>query len=133
MGGGENIHLKKYPMRLIRSIGFACNGLKRCFAAEANFKIHVLLGIITILMGIGLHISTAEWLVVLICFALVLMIEMINTAIEKLCDVVQPTLHPGIKFVKDISAGAVLVAAMVSLTCGIIIFSPKIIDIVKSF
>ena len=68
-----------------------------------------------------------EWLVVVLCITVVLTLEMINTAIEKLCDVVQPDYHPQIKIIKDIAAGAVLIAALGSIIIGAIIFVPKII------
>ncbi len=119
-------------MKLIRSFGFACNGLRICFTSEANFKIHVFITLVTISLGIGLNISASEWMAVLICFAIVLLTELFNTAIEELCDVVQQNFHPGIKRIKDIAAGAVLVAAVASFIIGIIIFFPKIINFIKS-
>jgi diacylglycerol kinase len=66
------------------------------------------------------------------CIAFVISMEMLNTAIEKLCDVVHKELHPDIKRVKDIAAGAVLVSAIFSLMTGLIIFLPKIILYFKS-
>jgi diacylglycerol kinase len=118
-------------MKLVRSFGFALNGLKVCFTSETNFKIHVLFTITAILLGIGLHISAAEWLVMLFCIGLVAGMEMMNTAVEKLCNVVQAGIHPGIKTVKDVAAGAVLVAAGCSLITGLVIFIPKIIVYLK--
>ena len=119
-------------MKLIKSFGFAWNGLNICFAAEINFKIHVLAAIIAIALGIGLHISMLEWGVIILCIALVITMEMINTAIEKLCDVVQKEFHPAIQKVKDIAAGAVLVVALCTLIIGAVIFLPKIISCIKS-
>jgi diacylglycerol kinase len=57
---------------------------------------------------------------------------MINTAIEKLCDVVHKDFHPQIKIIKDMAAGAVLIAAISSLITGVVIFVPKIIFFIKS-
>lgn len=57
---------------------------------------------------------------------------MFNTAIEKLCDVVHKEMHPGIKKIKDIAAGAVLLSALFSLITGVSIFLPKIINLIKS-
>lgn len=116
----------------MRSFAFACNGLKICFASETNFKIHVLLTVVAATLGIGLSISAAEWLAILFCIVLVLAMEMMNTAVEKLCNVVQKDIHPGIKAVKDIAAGAVMVAAGCSMVTGFIIFTPKIIVYFKS-
>ena len=119
-------------MKLFKSFAFAFNGLKICFASEINFKIHVLFAIIAVLFGIGFKISDTEWLVVVFCIAFVIAMEMINTAIEKLCDVVHKDFHPQIKIIKDMAAGAVLIAAINSLIMAGIIFVPKIIVYIKS-
>ena len=119
-------------MKILKPFVFAWNGIKICFISETNFKIHVLFTIIAIALGIGLHISILEWAAIIFCIALVLTIEMMNTALEKLCDVLQKEFHPTIKKVKDIAAGAVLVTAVCSLIIGIVIFLPKIISYIKS-
>lgn len=120
-------------MKFIKSFGYAFNGLKICFAGEPNFRIHTLLTIVALIFGIVLQLSTFEWIVVTLCIAFVIAMEMLNTAIEKLCDIVYKDSHPGIKIVKDIAAGAVLVSAVCSLITGCIIFLPKIIMYFKSF
>ncbi|GAB2835808.1 diacylglycerol kinase family protein [Ferruginibacter profundus] len=119
--------------KIIRSFGFACNGLKTCFISEINFKIHLLLTVIAVSFGIGLSISGTEWSALIFCIAFVTAMEMINTAIEKLCDVVHKDFHPVIKKVKDIAAGAVLLAATGAVITGLLIFLPKIIMYIKSF
>ena len=62
---------------------------------------------------------------------MVLSLEMINTAIERICNIVHKEPHPGIKIIKDLAAGAVLLAAFVAAICGTIIFLPKIIIYLK--
>jgi diacylglycerol kinase len=114
-------------MKLFKSFGYAFTGIKTTFTSETNFKIHLLAAIIATALGIILNITVMEWIIIIFCMALVIIIEMINTAIEKLCDVVHKDIHPVIKMVKDIAAGAVLVAAASSLIIGFIIFLPKII------
>lgn len=120
-------------MKILRSFTFAFNGLKICFTSETNFRIHVLFTIAALLLGIVFKITAAEWLAVIFSIAFVLVTEMINTAIEKLCDVVCKDFHPGIKKIKDIAAGAVLLAAVCSLITSGIIFLPKIIILIKLF
>ena len=120
-------------MKLIKSFAFALNGLKACFCSETNFKIHLLFAAIAVSFGIGFKISDTQWLAIIFCIASVIALEMLNTAIEKLCDVVHKDFHPEIKKVKDISAGAVLVAAVCSLIVGAVIFVPKIIIYIQSF
>jgi diacylglycerol kinase len=87
---------------------------------------------VALLFSIVLKISAIEWIAVGFCIAFVITMEMLNTAIEKLCDVVHKEMHPGIKKVKDIAAGAVLVAAFFSAITGAVIFLPKIINLIKS-
>lgn len=120
-------------MRLIRSFEFAVNGIKQCFISEPNFRIHFGFAVTAIIFAAFFQVSIAEWIAVGFCIAFVIVMEMLNTAIEKLCDVVHPGIHPGIKKVKDIAAGAVLVAAVFSAVTGLIIFVPKIIIYLKTF
>lgn len=119
-------------MKLLKSFAFAFNGFKICFTSEANFKIHMLLAAAAVLLGFMFGISNVEWLAVIFSIAFIAVTEMVNTAIEKLCDVVHKDFHPGIKKVKDIAAGAVLLAAVCSLVTGGIIFLPKMIVLIKS-
>lgn len=85
------------------------------------------MAIVVVLLSWGLKISAAEWMVVLGCIATVLSFEMINSSIEKLCNLVHPTYHPAVKTIKDMSAGAVLFVAALSAIIGAIIFLPKIL------
>ena len=83
--------------------------------------------IFVIIAGFLLKISIAEWIVCLILFAMVISLELINTAIEITVDIAMPKINEKAKFAKDISAGAVLFSAIISAIIGIIIFLPKII------
>ena len=74
-----------------------------------------------------LDISSFEWLIILLLFALVISLELINTAIERLSDVVQPEIDNRIGIIKDISAAAVLWTSLMALIAGILIFIPKIL------
>ena len=119
-------------MKLIKSFTYAWAGITSCFKSESNFRIHLIAAITAILFAFLLNIAATEWIVICFCIVFVITIEMINTAIEKLCDLVYIEQHPVIKKVKDISAGAVLVSAIFSLITGCIIFLPKIIYFIKS-
>jgi undecaprenol kinase/diacylglycerol kinase (ATP) len=119
-------------MKLLRSFGYAFAGIRSCFRSELNFRIHAALMIIVLILSLVCKISAREWIAVCFCIAFVIVMEMFNTAVEKLCDVVHKEVHPGIKKVKDISAGAVLISALFSLITGAIILLPKIINLVKS-
>jgi len=119
-------------MKILKSFTAAINGIKICFTSEINFKIHAVFAAAAIVMGFIFTIAAAEWLAVIFCMALVGTMEMMNTALEKLCDVVHRDFHDGIKKVKDIAAGAVLLSAVCSAVVGAVIFLPKIITMLKS-
>ena len=113
-------------MRVIKSFGWALNGLKDCLLHEKNFRIQYIIALLMIIAGILFSISVMEWMIILLCFAVVLSFEIINSAIEKLCDLVCTDFNLTIKKVKDMSASAVLLAAIISFFIGCIIFLPKI-------
>ena len=99
---------------------------------EANFKIHVAFALLAGIAGFLLHISVHEWIVVLMCTGFVICMEMLNTAIEQLCNVVKQDIHPVIRIVKDISAGAVMVSAVIAFLCGMVIFLPKFLTLIQT-
>jgi diacylglycerol kinase len=107
----------------------AFNGLGYFFKHERNGKIQAGAAIVVVALGALLHISAQQWLAVLLCIGAVLSLEMVNSALEKLCDLVQPNLHPAIKIIKDVSAGAVLFFAIISVAVAAIIFLPKIFNL----
>lgn len=114
-------------MRVIKSFGWALNGLKDCILHEKNFRIQYTIALLMVIAGIFFSISATEWVIILLCFAVVLGFEIINSAIEKLCDLVQPDFNLVIKKVKDMSASAVLLSAIISFIIGCIIFLPKVV------
>lgn len=115
----------------IQSFTYAINGLKILFREEHNARIHIVASIIVVVLAFLFNISLFEWLSLLILIALVISTEIINSAIENLCDYVSPKWHEIIKKVKDLSAAAVLVTAGIAVICGCIIFIPKIFDWIR--
>lgn len=112
----------------IRSFGFAINGLRILFREEHNARVHLLGAVLALLAGWYFQLSSMEWMALLFCIALVFMLELINSVLERLADVVSPGIHPLIGQAKDLSAAAVLVAALLSIAVGCILFIPKIIQ-----
>jgi diacylglycerol kinase len=110
----------------IRSVAFAANGLVCFFKHEKNGRIQLLAAISAAMLGYALKVSQHEWIWIAGCIATVLSAEMMNSAIEKTCDLVHPGYHPLIKNIKDMAAAAVLVTAIGSATVGLLIFLPKI-------
>ena len=78
-------------------------------------------------MSYILHVSMVEWCILLLTISLVLVLEMVNTAIERAVDLVTKDYYELAKIAKDVAAGAVLVASMFSVVLGVLIFLPKII------
>lgn len=119
--------MKPSQQSLLKSFTNAFAGMAHFFANDRNGKIHLASAITVVITSITLHISAIEWLAILLCIALVIGLEMLNSALEKLCDLVEPNYHPTIKVIKDVSAAAVVLAAIISVVIGVIIFLPKII------
>ncbi len=115
--------------KLLNSFKYAFKGIFSSFKSERNMKIHVLIMLIVILMGIFFHISIGEWIICLILFCLVISGELFNTAIETTVDLVSLKENYQAGLAKDIAAGAVLVLAFGSALIGLIIFVPKIISL----
>jgi diacylglycerol kinase len=118
--------MKSSQQSLLKSFANAFAGMAYFFANDRNGKIHLAITVAVVATSIALQVSTVEWMIVLLCVALVIGLEMLNSALEKLCDLVEPNYHPTIKVIKDVSAAAVVLAAIISVIIGIIIYLPKI-------
>lgn len=117
-----NNEVKKSTSR-VRSFSYATNGLFQLFRQETNAKLHSLATILVIVAGIIRKLGPNQWIAIIIAIGIVWMTEAINTCIEKLCDFAcDNKWHPEVKIIKDIAAGAVLIAAMVSVAIAIIVF-----------
>jgi undecaprenol kinase/diacylglycerol kinase (ATP) len=115
--------------RLVKSFRHAFDGIFHFLGQDRNGRIHAGAAVLVFFAGIFFHVNTAEWISLLICFALVIGFEMCNHALENLCDLVHADHHPTIKTVKDVAAAAVLWSAIISVIIGLLIFIPKIIAI----
>jgi diacylglycerol kinase (ATP) len=104
--------VKKYILGLKNKLSHAIVGIRITFRTQSTFKILSVIAIVTLVLNILLKIEKADFLVWFIFLALMFGFEMINTAIEKICDFVQPELDPKIKIIKDISAGAVFIICL---------------------
>lgn len=118
--------------KLINSFKYAFSGIASAFKTERNMKIHVLAVVLVTLAGFLFKISKMEWIICIILFGMVISLELANTAIETTVDIAMPERNEKAKLAKDISAGAVLVCAFVSVIVGLMIFVPKIYDMVIS-
>lgn len=119
--------------KLINSFKYAFKGIGSSLKSERNMKIHFAMMVLVIMAGILLNISMWEWIICFILFGLVISLEMVNTAIEIVVDMVSPEYNLKAGHVKDIAAGAVLVNAIVAFIVGLLIFLPKIIRLFIKF
>jgi len=117
--------------KLIRSFGYAFKGIGYAAATQLNFRVHLVATLTAVCMGYALHISVNEWQWIMLCITLVLVTELLNTAIETLTDLVSPGYHEKAGRVKDVAAGAVVITALFALLTGLIIFLPKLLKLVN--
>ncbi|MFC7364808.1 MULTISPECIES: diacylglycerol kinase family protein [Bhargavaea] len=111
--------------KLFRSFRYAWRGIVHAFGREQNFRFHVLAALIVTAAGWVTGLSTSEWLIVILLFGGVFALELVNTAIERVVDLVSREHHPLAGQAKDVAAGAVLAFAVASAVIGCIIFIPK--------
>ena len=119
---------QKFSIReRLKSFGFAFNGLKILVREEHNARIHLFAVVCVIIAGVFVKISVSDWIAVVFAFGFVIVMEIVNSAIEGIADFVSPEKHEMIKKIKDLSAAAVLIAAITAFIIGLIIFVPKIL------
>lgn len=114
-------------MRFFRSFRFALHGLWSVYRSEQNFRIQLVAFVIVLGAGAFLSIRAWELIALVLAGGAVLVLECINSAVERLLDLVQPRLHGYVREIKDIMAAAVLVASVVSVIIGLTIFLPYLI------
>lgn len=111
----------------IKSFKYAIAGLRQFIVREHNARIHVVGTVGVIIAGVIIRVSRTETAILTIVTGLVWITEIVNTCIERLADMITRERHPSIKIIKDLSAGAVLTAAITAVIVALIIFIPKII------
>ncbi len=112
--------------KLYKSFGYAFEGIGNTILHERNMQIHCTVTMLVVIFGFLLKISLLEWFVCLLLFALVLSLELVNTALEAVVDLVTTEKKPLAKKAKDAAAGAVLMSAIIAAILGGIIFFPKL-------
>ena len=116
----------KFLAARLRSIGFAIAGLGFAVKSQANVKVHVVATLVVIALGFRLGVSHLDWAALVAAIGLVWTAELLNTALEQLCDVIEPNRSEHIKRIKDLAAAAVLAAAICAAIIGALVFGPHI-------
>ena len=122
----------KYLNDRLKAFGFAFSGIYQALKTETNLKLQAIIALLVIAAGFYFSISKSEWFVVAVCITLVICLEMVNSAIEKLCDLYSTEQDQKIKYIKDVCAGAVLVATIFAAISGSVIFWPYITQLFAS-
>jgi len=108
--------------KFIQSFSFAISGIRKALSGQRNMRIHVGIAMLVLAAGVYVELSAVDWCFVALAIGLVMSTELMNTAVESLVDLVEPRHHPVAGKIKDIAAGAVLVAAIAAAAIGCIVF-----------
>jgi undecaprenol kinase/diacylglycerol kinase (ATP) len=110
----------------LTSFGYAFSGLKTALKNEPNIRIHLLISLLAIILAFFLGFSPVEWIILAFTISFVLILELINTSLEALVNIVSPEIKEEARIAKDISAAAVFIGALLSLVVGAFLFLPKV-------
>jgi len=113
--------------KLIKKFGYAFQGLVAGWKSESSFRIQVFVALAVVIAGLVLKLTKFEWLFVVLVIGMVLSLEMMNSVLEKMLDIVNPEKHQRIKIVKDTAAAVVLIASIAAVVVGLIIFIPHLL------
>lgn len=112
----------KNGYKFSRTLTFALRGIKYCIKNERNMRFHLIAGTLAVVVGLFQDISLQEWAILSLTITLVFVMEMVNTAVENVVDMITTDYHPLAEVAKNVAAGAVLVAALNALIVGAVIF-----------
>jgi len=115
---------KSYLHRRLLSFRYAFSGIAAFIISEPHARIHTVATVLVIALGAWCHITAVQWIAISIVTGMVWITEMLNTVIEKMMDHLSPDYHPRVKWIKDVAAGAVLIAAIVAVITGAVVFLP---------
>ncbi|MGN7357769.1 diacylglycerol kinase family protein [Paenibacillus sp. SAF-054] len=117
---------------LLESFAYAAEGVRYALRTQRNMRIHAAAAVVVITAAALLHLSWARWVVLLLAITLVMVMELMNTAVECVVDLASPDVHPLAKAAKDTAAGAVLVAAIFAVAAGAVVFYRPLMDLLGS-
>jgi diacylglycerol kinase (ATP) len=112
-------------MGRLKSVKYAFQGSLKLIKTEHSIMVQFSIGIVMTIAGFYFQISTTEWLFQTMAIGMIMSIEGLNTAVEKIADFIHPNYHERIGFIKDIAAGSVFFAALTAIAIGLIIYIPK--------
>jgi diacylglycerol kinase len=117
-------------VRLFKSFIYAFRGLFKTFREEQNLRIQAAVAVIVVILGLYFKISPLEWSILIITITLVILMEIANSAVERVTDVLKPRINGYVKEIKDIMAAAVMLSSFAAVIIGLIILGPPLIEMV---
>jgi len=117
---------ESFIINRFKSVKYAFKGAVLLLKTEASIQVQFVLGIVMTFAGFYFDISTTEWIFQILSIGIIMSIEGLNTAVEKIADFVHPEHHKKIGVIKDVSAGAVFISAVTAVIIGCIIYIPKL-------
>jgi undecaprenol kinase len=115
--------------RLLKSFTYAFRGLAKVFREEQNLQIQISAGFVVFLIGVWVDLSRMEWVALFMVSMIVLLMEVVNSAVERITDLFKPRINTYVKEIKDIMAAAVMLSSIGAVVVGIIVLGPYLIDI----
>ncbi len=112
---------------LFSSFKNATKGVRLIFATEQSFQIQLVTGGVVLGLGFVFHVRPLEFIALVLMIGAVLVLEMLNSVLERVIDTIKPRMHPAVRDIKDVMAGSVLVAAGISVLVGVLIFWPYVL------
>lgn len=118
--------------KIIRPFWWAIQGLYNSWRQEKHLRFHTFAAIVVVAVGVWVDLTVEEWAIVWLSIGMVFVAEIINSAIEQLADMIQPDQDARIKYIKDASAGAVLVSAIIAAGIGLMVLVPKLLAVFRA-
>lgn len=117
----------------IKSFNYALQGIKTAYRNEPNLRIHTFFAALALTVALILKLSALEWIILAFTIFYVITLELFNTVLESLVNLVSPEIKPYAKIAKDVAAACVLLGAILSVIVGLILFLPKIIALFVTY
>lgn len=116
-----------YLHTIPKSIGYAWSGVKSTFINEPNFRVHLIAACSAVATGVIVHLSPVEWALLVFTITAVVVLELVNTSIETIVNMISPEWNDAAKLAKDTAAAAVLLASFAAVLIGACLFGPKLL------
>lgn len=110
----------------LKSFGYALNGLREALVNEPNFRVHCIIATVVLIFAVALGLTLTQMAILVLTIGFVLLLELVNTSLEKVTDIISPQIKKEAKIAKDVAAASVLVSAIIAVIVGIILFLPQI-------